>query len=80
MALVFVHQAHCDDQVCPRFGQRGNCILALSPLWEREALVAFLKQPCATCGQQVRVDTSPIGQEHEAFYAGYPKGPTRILP
>ena len=57
-SLIFVSQAHCNDEVCRYFSKRGNRILSYPPVWHRDMLMGFLGTPCS-CGEQVRVETSP---------------------
>ena len=65
---VLVLQAHCNDEVCRYFSQRGNGVLAhFSGISDPREVRAYIAKPCQRCGEQPRIETSSYRRNGEAW-------------
>ena len=56
---VLVLQAHCNDEMCRYFSQRGNGVLArFSGISDPQQVRAYIAKACRRCGEQPRIETS----------------------
>ena len=65
---VLVLQAHCNDEVCRYFSQRGNGVLAhFSGVSDPEQVRAYIAKACQQCGEQPRVETASYRRNGERW-------------
>ena len=56
---VLVLQAHCNDDICRYFSERGNGVMArFGGISDSQEVREYISNPCPHCGEQPRIETS----------------------